>query len=208
MSTAIHSQEASLPHPQSWDIPLCVCTHSPGWWPSTANHQASFYQGIGSSKHPQLSETFMAAKESSSLTSVKDYTVDMAAKSDARFKRAIFRLLFDRCSWNFSFPPFKENAGCPTFRKKKGWSLALIKLGFFKTESAGHHACPPAQLFSVLHNENIEFQGNWGNITMVLCSLSLPKSGVRQRACTWPGEIWAKRNSISSARSICTATVG
>ena len=81
----------------------------------------------------------MAATESSSLTSVKDYAVDMAAKSDARFKRTIFQLLFDWCSWNFSLSLFKENAGCLTLRKKKGWSLALTKLGFFKTESAGHH---------------------------------------------------------------------
>lgn len=37
----------------------------------------------------------MAAAESSSLASVKDYAEDMAAKSDARFKRTVFQLLFD-----------------------------------------------------------------------------------------------------------------
>lgn len=136
MSVATYSQEASLPHPQSWDISLCVRTHSPGWCPSAADRQASFYQGTGSSKCLQLSEMFMAAAESSSLASVKDYAEDMAAKSDARFKRTVFQLLFDWCSWNFSLPPFKENAGCLALRKKKGWSLILIKLGFFKTVSS------------------------------------------------------------------------
>jgi len=62
----------------------------------------------------------MAAAQSCSLTSVKDYAVDVAAKSDARFRRTIFQLLFDQRSWNFSLPPFKEKAGCLTLGKKDG----------------------------------------------------------------------------------------
>jgi len=44
----------------------------------------------------------MAAAESSSLTSVKDYTMDREAKSDILFKGTIFQLPFDRAGT----PPF------------------------------------------------------------------------------------------------------
>lgn len=77
---------------------------------------------------------------------------------------------------------------------------------FFKTESAEHYCISPSLALykRVLHKKTLNFQG----IHTVLCSLSLPKRGVKPRACTWPRQIWAKRNHILSSWTSCAATAG
>lgn len=155
MSRVAHSQEAGLPHPQPWNISLCTHKHSPGQWPSAAKHQASFYPGTSCSKHLQLSEMSMPAAESFSPASAQDYAGHMAARSDSKGQ-------YSNCSLTDAT---RTSPFCYLRKmflsKRKGWSLNLIKLGFFKTKSAEHDCISPSLALykRVLHKKTLNFQG-------------------------------------------------
>lgn len=88
----------------------------------------------------------MAAAQSS-LTSVKDYAVDRAAKSDVRFKGTVFQLGIDAAETS---PTGQEECRLyHTAGGRKDGPLLSLNFGSSRSCQQDPAACLPAQLSSV-----------------------------------------------------------
>lgn len=107
------------------------------------------------------------------LTFVKHYALDLAARSDATFGRAVLQSLMDRCSWNSSFHLTRGDTACQalsegstmahTWRRKNGSLLSINVILWDTLVCLDPTTCPPSPLSESSTNASFKLRGYWGH---------------------------------------------